>query len=191
MKFHKQELRELKIRAKSLYDLINFKVLPIDLNLIKTKLDLYISTFDLQTKNNHNAKLHDLTFDNGFEALDDEVDNLKMADSLFNLSNVKLNEKEKKVLSKGLKFACKNVKIDSFDLLVSFEIACQQLNRLPIKKNDDAIDKLKLNEKQAFYNEFQKFAVDYNKNLVKSKNNLTKDEINIIRRISKNHNIVI
>ena len=77
----------------------NFKVLPIDWNLIKTKLDLYISTFDLQTKNNHNAKLHDLTFDNRFEALDDEVDNLKMADSLFNLSNVKLNEKEKKVLS--------------------------------------------------------------------------------------------
>ena len=48
-----------------------------------------------------------------------------------------------------------------------------------------------MNEKQAFNNEFQKFAVDFNKNLVKSKNNLTKDDINIIRRISKNHNIVI
>ena len=191
LKSHKHDLRELKIRAKALYDIINFKVVPVDWNLIKTKLDLLISTFDIQTKKTQNAKLHDLTFDNRFEVLEDETDNLKMAESLFNLSNVKLNEKEKKVLSKGLKFACKNVKVDSFDLLVNFEIACQQLNRLPIKKNDDAIDKLKLNEKQAFNNDFQKFAVDFNKNLIKSKNNLTKEEINIIRRISKNRNIVI
>jgi hypothetical protein len=151
-----------------------------------------LAVFDNATKKKQNGKLFDLTFDNRFDLLEDELESsLTLSEDIFNTSNVKLNKKEKKLLSKGLKFAFKNEKIDSFDSQVNFEIACQQLNWTQIKKDEGTNDHLKLDDKQAFNIEIQKIATEFNKNLRKSKNNLSKDELMIIRKISKNKDIVI
>ena len=99
IKAHKRSVRELKVKSKKFFDEINFKVFPIDWTFIKAKLQQHVSAFDQKTKKKQNEKLSDLTFDNRFSALEDELTNdISLSDDIFNLSNVKLSEKDNKLL---------------------------------------------------------------------------------------------
>ena len=71
-------------------------------------------------------------------------------------------------------------------------MACQQLSRLVISKQEEKLnEELKLDDKQAFYQELQKYATEYIKNLMKGKNNLNKDEQETLNQISKRNSLVI
>ena len=95
-------------------------------------------------------------------------------------------------MSKGLKFAIKDNRVDAKDILVKFDVARQQLSRLVISKREEKLnEQLKIDDKQAFYTELQKCATEYIKNVLKGKNNLTKSEIIVLQGLSKLKSVVI
>ena len=85
----------------------------------------------------------------------DKRETAKLADPIFNLSSRELNETEKRVLSKGLKFGIRPKRVDKLDILTKFEDFAQSFSWLSSeeKKNDPI--RAKLDSKTNFYSQLQ------------------------------------
>jgi hypothetical protein len=188
-----RRLKELNQIKSRLFDKINFEVYPIDWKLIEERLNIILQNCDKDSKKLHNKKLNDIIGKNIFDVLDDQVEsNLNLSVDVINISKTELNEKEVKLLSKGLKFAVKDKKTDTYDILTNFELTCQQLNNLIVSEVEKGIEKdLKMDKKQIFFQSFQRTAMDYVKNVKKGENSLSQDELETLKILSRNKDLVI
>ena len=84
----------------------------------------------------------------------DRIEKFDNVGNIFNKSDRRLSEIEKRVLSKGLKFGIKSKKVDTYEIMARFEELAQSLNHLPIAKKEDELRE-NLDGKSAIFQQLQ------------------------------------
>ena len=105
----------------------------------------------------------------------DKKESVELADPIFNLSARTLNDIEKHVLIKGLRYGIKAKRVDTFEILARFEVLAESMVKLPILTKVDRL-RANLNSKTNFYRQLQGMADEYIQLSKKTYDNLNDEE---------------
>lgn len=111
-------------------------------------------------------------------------------DAIFNYSNYELNQIERQVLSKGLKYGIHERKVDTYEILARFELLAQSFNRMDISQNVDERAAV-FDPKNTFIQELQRMAFEFIEISKQATDNLTHDERQALIKLSKNNDIIV
>ena len=85
----------------------------------------------------------------------DKRETVKQADPISNLLSRELNETEKRLLSKGIKFRIRPKRVDKLDILTTFEDFVQSFSWLSSEENENDPIRANLDSKTNFYSQLQ------------------------------------
>lgn len=199
----RKRLRELEVGKKVIYDRIQ-----MDLNLEQPDIDTIlalerekISKMRAELAETHKRKLSklgviDIPDDRHVSKRRgglDKVEEVDMADAIFNLSTRELTDLETRVLSKGLKFGIKAKKVDTFEILTRFELLAESLDFLPIKENSENERNIlaDLNSKSNFLQQLQTMSLEFLELSKQAQDSLTDEERAALIELAKDKSIVI
>ena len=195
IEFKTKQIKKTKTVIEKIKLYLFYESSLIEWYLIRKRIKSYLKKHKEATVATHNKKLFNLGINpTPFEESADRFVNrervreteIEFFQPIFNLSNRPLNEIEKRVLSKGLRFGIKSRKIDTYEILTRFELVAQYIDSKSLKINNEQIDK-----KQAFLHQFKAKALEFlelSKNAIDS---LTEEEHEALKELSKDETIII
>lgn len=119
-----------------------------------------------------------------------EVESVNNNETVFNLSKRMLNDVEKEVLNKGLKYGIKSKRVDTYEILSRFEQLAQSLNNLTIYEDTDS-RKAQLDSKNVFLSNLQSMAFEFIELSKEATDHLTDEERKALEELAKDKTIII
>lgn len=160
IKNKKRNIRHFKKEQLKNYNYVFFELSYLDQIVFKEYVKTLIKTSKVKTIKIQNKKLDALQFKNKFDILknlENELkdEQLKLSDTIVNLSKRKLTEIEERVLNKGLSFGIKGKELNNYEIITKMELLAQRLDKVEIKEDTEKETNFKINSKESFLHNLQ------------------------------------